>query len=501
MALSILCAVLLVPLLVVDVPPLMDYPNHLARVFVLASLPHDPFLSQFYAAHWTILPNLAVDLLAPPLLQVLPVHVVGRMLIGLAVLLPSLGAVAYNAAVAPSGGGRWWSLAVGLVAYNSCLLYGFLNFVIALGLALLLAAAWLRWREPYPRLSLALAMAGAPVLFLCHLMGLVFLAILIGSQQVSWLYRQARGRLGAALARSAAVMLMIFAAPAMLYALSALQQLGGDAVFAPPMLKLTQLVDGFANYDAGLDVAAGLLAVGVPLAGVLLRGGCIPPPAGIAMAVLLIVYLATPGNWKGTFGLDTRFTIMLLFMLFAGFVPHRWPVRLRTMTAIAVALLVLGRMAVLTTAWADHAGDLTDLRRVLQPVQPGQAVYVAVAGDDEAPAYWGANPHWRRLSNGVRMDEHDAALMVIEHRAYWPFEFDIPSQQPMQTRPRFRALADRIGGLPNRTKAAAADTCGFDYVLMLEADAVPALPAKRFRLLLQSGFAALYAITQCRTGA
>ena len=44
-ALAGLCAVLLAPLLVVDVPPLLDYPNHLARVFVLASLPHDPVLA------------------------------------------------------------------------------------------------------------------------------------------------------------------------------------------------------------------------------------------------------------------------------------------------------------------------------------------------------------------------------------------------------------------------------------------------------------------------
>ena len=113
--------VLLAPLLVVDVPPLLDYPNHLARAFVLASLPRDAVLARFYAPHWTIIPNLALDLIAPPLMHVLPVHVVGRLLIAAAVLLPVLGAVAYNTAL----GGRWWSLGVGLVAYNSCLLMAF----------------------------------------------------------------------------------------------------------------------------------------------------------------------------------------------------------------------------------------------------------------------------------------------------------------------------------------------------------------------------------------
>jgi hypothetical protein len=84
-----LCVVLLAPLLIVDVPPLLDYPNHLARVFVLASLPRDPTLARFYTAHWSIIPNLSLDLAGPPLLHILPVHVVGRLLIAAAVLLPT----------------------------------------------------------------------------------------------------------------------------------------------------------------------------------------------------------------------------------------------------------------------------------------------------------------------------------------------------------------------------------------------------------------------------
>src|SRR5208283_5191872 len=36
--LAILCVVLVAPLGVCEVPPLVDYPNHLARLFVLSSL-------------------------------------------------------------------------------------------------------------------------------------------------------------------------------------------------------------------------------------------------------------------------------------------------------------------------------------------------------------------------------------------------------------------------------------------------------------------------------
>src|SRR5580692_11690631 len=85
--LIVLCLVLLAPLTLADVPPLLDYPNHLSRLFVLASLPGDPVLARFYMPHWAIIPNLALDLTVPPLLRIFPVAVVGRAVVGVILLL------------------------------------------------------------------------------------------------------------------------------------------------------------------------------------------------------------------------------------------------------------------------------------------------------------------------------------------------------------------------------------------------------------------------------
>lgn len=485
-----LCAVLVAPLLIVDVPPLLDYPNHLARVFILASLPRDPVLGQFYAPHWSVIPNLALDLIAPPLIHVLPVHVVGRLLIAAALVLPTIGGIAYNTAL----GGRWWALNVGLAAFNSCLLYGFLNFEISIGLALLLAAGWLRWREHRPARGIVLAMAGALLLFACHLMGLVFFGLLIGGAEV---FQFTHERSAAALFRRTSALAAVFAIPIVLYIASALRHLGGDAEFLPPGEKLLQILTAFTNYDRRLDLTTALVAIGLPGLCLLLRMGRVPGRAAVSLALVAVGFLAAPFAWKGTQSLDTRFAIMLAFMMFASFVPARWPPAFRITVTIGLVLLFAARMAVLTTAWAAHRADLADLRTAMRPVQPGQAVYVAEAGLSEAPAYWAKNPNWRLMSNGIRTDEHLGALALIEHRAYWPFEFDNVSQQPIETREPYRALAERVGGMANRAEAAVANVCGFDYVLLTGADAVPALPAARFRLLTQSGYAALYAVTHC----
>ena len=71
--------VTLAPLLVVDHPPLHDYPNHLARVYVLAHLDDSPLLAEYYEAHWEVLPNLAMDLVVTPLLGLVQPETAGKL--------------------------------------------------------------------------------------------------------------------------------------------------------------------------------------------------------------------------------------------------------------------------------------------------------------------------------------------------------------------------------------------------------------------------------------
>ena len=97
-AFGFVCATLLVPLLLVDVPPLLDYPNHLARMYVLAFGAHDPILSRMYEQHWAIIPNLAIDLVLPEMLKLLPIYLAGRLVLAATLLMPLVGVIAYHRA-------------------------------------------------------------------------------------------------------------------------------------------------------------------------------------------------------------------------------------------------------------------------------------------------------------------------------------------------------------------------------------------------------------------
>lgn len=458
-------------------PPLLDYPNHLARLWVLASGSPSPF----YAPRWRIMPDLGIDIPGVWLLRHVPVHAGGRLIIAAALLISFLGPLAYGRVMLRHS---WWPLATALVVYNETFLLGFLNFTLSVGLAFVVAAVWLRWREDNPPLAIAVCAIAAVGLFFCHLMGLLCLPLLIAGHEVAALYRQPRR----IVARGLAV-LVLFAVPGLLYLCTELHDVVGEPEYLPPLPKLAQLMAPFINYDPWLDsiaIVATLAVLGVSLA---LRRALLPVRGAAIIGLTLALYAAAPFAFKGTYNLDTRFAIVLGFLLFTCVAPSGFSPRTTRVIAVGMALLFVARMAVVLTTWSAHNQDLADLRAAMEPVPAGASVFV-VRAEGPLPEYAG-----RLLSNGLRTDAHMPALVLIERQAWWPFLFDNPSQQPIETREPYRRLAIRVGGMPLLRDLPAQDLSGFDYVLVFSADTQPDLSAEpRVTLVRRSGYAALFRV-------
>ena len=84
---------LLAPIWSVAFPPLLDYPNHLARSFVLAHLNDPAFtFSRFYRADWGAYPYLGMDASLAVLGRLFPIETAGRVFLSLCALaLPAAG--------------------------------------------------------------------------------------------------------------------------------------------------------------------------------------------------------------------------------------------------------------------------------------------------------------------------------------------------------------------------------------------------------------------------
>ena len=80
-AFAALFLVAALPVLSVELPPLFDYPNHLARMDLLSRLPASEALQRYYEVRWRIIPNLGMDLMVPTLARVMPLAWAGKTFI------------------------------------------------------------------------------------------------------------------------------------------------------------------------------------------------------------------------------------------------------------------------------------------------------------------------------------------------------------------------------------------------------------------------------------
>jgi hypothetical protein len=502
---------MLVPLTVVDVPPLLDYPNHLARMYLHLHASEDPVLSSAYASHWDIIPNLAIDLLIPALARFMPLDVAGRVTLGLVLLLLLAGMVLYSRAA--FGRRSYWPIAGALMGYNALFLLGFVNFLTGLGMGLLTASAWIGLREKRPVAALVVTALGVAVTFFCHIFGIVFCAVLIGAHEATTLWRAWRG--GAPLVptalRRGAVAAPAFLPALLLYGMTELSETSGPTCWLPVQRKIGNLVEPFMNYYAALDRLTLVVVLGVIATGFITRRARAHAGSALALLVLLVAYAVTPFEAKGAGFVDTRIPIMLGLLLFAGVLPLM-PRRLALLAGAACAGLFVLRTGMLTQVWTTHAEDLRQMRESIAQVAPGSRVMVANAKPAGDSSYWAQGPRSRVVARFATTEFHMASLVILERRAFIPTLFSSASQQPIRVLPPYDALSARTG-VPSEIRDLSPsgwtpEALGnapylrdwqqkFDYLLVLNAGAEPDLPARLppgLELLNRTGIAALFRV-------
>jgi hypothetical protein len=433
-----LLIVLVAPFPLVDVPPVLDYPNHLARYFVLAH-PDDPVLSQMYAPNWRILPNLGMDLIGVALLHVTSVHVGGRIVLALSLVAPIIGVLVYHRAV--FGRASLWPLASGIIAYNGIFFLGFMNFLLALGLALGAAGGWIvLGRRDRPWTQIGFGAVAASATFICHIFGVAFFALLIGCYEAAGLWQRRRS---AGLMRAGALVALRIAAalsPALLlYGLCPL-----NAATAPhgPWEwgeKPWRLLTPFMTSDAGLTV---LTAVTLLATLMLLRRQLRwVPGLPLAIVVLMMFFVAVPEAMSTGALIDLRFVTMACYLLFAGLEPNLNRRQAQAVLAVFGALILV-RSFYIGATWIDHRKDLAEVRAAISGIAPGTRVLASRSYPDHI-IYM--SPPERAMPRLYPTDDHLAALLLIERRAYWPLLFAHPAQQPIKVLPPYDKLSHPVG--------------------------------------------------------
>jgi hypothetical protein len=400
-------------------PPLFDYPNHLARMRLLVQGG-----DQYYRVAWAPLPNLAEDLIVPPLARLMPLELAGKLFLVMIFALIAGGVLCLNRAAV--GGWRLWPLLAFSLLYNRILLWGFLNYLFGLGVALVGLTLWLalekRWVRQRALVSSLLALA----CFFSHIAAFGIYTLSVCGIEISPALAEIKARAWPAIGRRTAMLGVQFVIPGVLFLGWRQQAAAGGISYAGFARKADLLFGVFDNYNRAFDIACFALFV-LLLLWLAARGRLnLAPRIGWAAALVFAAYLAMPSQIYGGSGADHRLPVALFLLLIAGSAP-RWPSR-RAAIAIGAAagLLLTLRMAVIEHVWrrADRV-YATDLA----------AIDALPRGARLALAY----PDAVHVVPVPQL--HLAAMAVVRRGAFVPTLFADPAQQPIALNPPWTALA------------------------------------------------------------
>ena len=418
-AFAVLLAVVSIPLFSTALPPLVDYPNHLARLGLIAGDGNE-----FYAVRWAPLPDLAADLVVPLLARVMPLELAGKMFLVLGFALLASGTLWLNRIV--SARWRWWPMLAFALLYNRSFLWGFINYLFGLGVALCGIALWLalderRWlRVP---VSAAVALA----CFFCHFAAFGVYALAIAGVELPPVLSLLRGWRYRAAAERAAFAAVQFIAPAIVFLHFAPRASGGPISFAF-WRKFDLLFSVVDNYSRPFDVACFVLFLGLIAVLAWRRHLAIAPRLGIALAVLGAAYVLLPNQVFSGSGADHRVPVALFLLLIGATWPSPpLPRRAALAVGLAAAAIFVARMGAIEAVWlksdAVYAADIAALDSLPQ----GAKLAVAVPP--------------REIGAGSIPQLHVATLAAARRAVFVPTVFANATQQPLALRPPYDALA------------------------------------------------------------
>lgn len=417
-----------VPLFSVDVPPLADYINHLARMYVIAAIDHDPVLAQLYKIDWAIIPNLVMDLVVPLLTPSFGIYLSGQLFLLATVLLLVSGPMVIHRAL--YGRLAAWPLIAFPFVYNGVFLVGLVNYLFGVGLAMWGVAAWIALRDRPAWQRGAVSLLFVLAVFTAHLFALGVYGLGLLAYE-GW-------RLAARPRRPVADLLAL--------ALPVLPVL--PLMLASPTLGLSNenIWEAQGKFD-GLHYIVRTYSdlIDLSLAAVVLGGIAwahrrrllrLHAAGWLLLTLGTIVFMAMPRMLFGSWMADQRLPMALAFLLI-GFA------RLDLSSCFvrrSFYALVMGLTLVRCVAVDQHWRELDDvnqqMRRSARLIAPGSAVLVV---------------HADRPAGSAAVNEalsHAPCVAVIERSALVATAFVVPGKQVLSVRPEYRGLVDVHDGDP-----------------------------------------------------
>ncbi len=416
-ALTALVAVAVcLPIWFVEYPPLVDYPNHLARCYIFNRYGDEPLFPERYTFDATPIPSLGTDLFVGTLEHVVDVYTAGKLLLTLTLLLYFLGGHLLGRAI--HGRPTWLALATALGCYHSGFFYGFTNYSLSLGMFLVALATWVGWWRHGGAARLALFQALVFQCYFTHLAGMLFVGAAVGLFSL-W-HGIGERRIGWALLG----MLPLVPPTLLLFAFRPPLGADHDILWSSIAEKVIGSLCLIRTYNTTLDgiYLLVLLAVVAVLALSLRQ---IRADGAALLTGLVFVFLFVVGPKEihgGGSPVDARMLPAAAPLLLVA--PELVLRRRRAMLLLSALLGLIGlRIGIIISEWPPLSNEIAGQVELFAQVPHGATLYPIICMPEDLTE-----------RKRVRVLLHAAHYATVERHTYSPGPLAYPGQQPIRYR-------------------------------------------------------------------
>ncbi|HXS06724.1 MAG TPA: hypothetical protein VN723_08050 [Rhizomicrobium sp.] len=490
--------VALVPLLATPVLPLIDHYNHVARFYVLSHLTSDPLLAANFKAHWALLPDIGLDVVATPLLAVLPPLPAAHLLAVLVMAVLFSGVLYFNRALT----GRPQPLVALLMVpllYSYVFNWGFSNYILAEGAAFWAAGWWVANRA-HPIKATPVAIIFAFLIFLCHAMAFALYGIMLGLLEIGFFLR-ARPRQARDLLMRLSLLLLQAVVPVLLF-VAWEQSRSGEAAIVhhsgfgaasylhnltprPGHIGLRRLQtilrveEGPAYWFDILTFLLQLAAIGFLF---WRRRAALTRTAWLLVAAGLLMIVFVPTMMFGVNYIADRMPLFAALLLLGALQVSQevWSGRER-LACTLLAAVMLARIGATAVQWRGYGEDYRQFQSVAAHLPPGAFTLNLALGAG-------------RHETEIPRCEMYGGLLIAQYRQIGPL-FAFKGQHPVLLAGQLQqnvarleqdaaAAEERIGD--GRAYMMAARSAGFDYLLLCNAQLLAGPPPAGFSVLART---------------
>lgn len=464
-------------------PPVMDFPNHLSRIWLLGGAAAIKPMSYFYEVRWAqASTNIGVDYVASWLAHTVPIMLVSKFLLFIVFLGPAISAALLQRRL--FGAFDAWNMLFLLLAWTTTSVAGFMSYQFGIAGALLAAAIMAGVAER----GRLVGMIGphlvvCAVLLLVHPFGALFYLILFVSLAIGWApwtkmrrdwLIRARFILAAVVLAALPVALLFVAAPHPPRGVTAIDW----PVFRPGAM-LNTILSPVLSYSRPVDIAfaAGMMALiigGFATRRLRCHGGLL-----IGAIVIGLLSLVAPATVGDASWLDRRLPLMAAFMVLVALHPAPRSDREQGIFIAGPFVLAALRVGWIATIWIPRDQDARMLVEASRVIPAGSTVLLlrnptATAGEAPAGRIVVGDPYGPEPTS-----RHFGALLVPARQVFVPTLFTIPGQHALSVRPAWRAYATQGSNVPQPAELGRSSKgdpyladwdCRFEYVVLTDED-------------------------------